>query len=317
MKGKKLITGIILTIIGVLIFVFIFNRIMLKVEEPLLEKPIGEMVEVDGHRMCVYMTGEGEHTLVFLSGGGTAAPILDFKPLYERLKDDYRIVVIEKFGYGFGDIVDTERSFDTILREDREALKKQGIEGPFILCPHSMSGLESILWAQVYPEEVEAIVGLDMSVPRAYDDMDLEAAGRSMKLLEIARDLGFARLYYMFSPYSEDLTREDKKLYCAIGSKIAANKCVQNEGLSIDDACKEIDSMPVPGIPTLQFVSNGKGVGIANWAEIHKDYAESVSGAMGGMADSSVVELNCGHYVHWYEPERIAEEIKDFIRQIQ
>jgi len=317
MKGKKIVSGIILFVISIFVLVFIFNRIMLKVEEPLLEKPIGEMVEVDGHNMCVYTAGEGEQTIVFLSGSGTASPILDFKPLYERLADDYRIVEIEKFGCGFSDIVDTERSFDTILREDREALKKLGIEGPFILCPHSMSGLETILWAQNYPEEVEAIIGLDMSVPRAYDDMDLKTADRTIKLAEIARNLGFARLYYMFSPYSEELSREEKKLYCAIGSKIAANVCVQNEGLGIEDACNEIDSMPIPGIPTLQFVSDGRAVGVGHWAEIHKDYAANVSGAMGGTADSPVIELNCGHYVHWYEPERIAEEMKGFLQQIQ
>ncbi len=37
--------------------------------------------------------------LLFLSGSGTAAPVLDFKSLYSLLSSDYRIVVIEKFGY--------------------------------------------------------------------------------------------------------------------------------------------------------------------------------------------------------------------------
>ena len=37
-----------------------------------------------------------------------------------------------------------------------------GFEGPYVLCPHSMSGLEAVLWAQKYPDKVEAIVGLDM-----------------------------------------------------------------------------------------------------------------------------------------------------------
>ena len=37
--------------------------------------------------------------MIFLSGAGTACPILDFKSLYDLLSDDYNIVVIEKFGY--------------------------------------------------------------------------------------------------------------------------------------------------------------------------------------------------------------------------
>ena len=120
-----------------------------------------------------FFIGERKHTLLFLSGSGTAAPVLDFKSLYSLLSSDYRIVVIEKFGYGFSDVVDSERSFETILRQDREVLTKAGIEGPYILCPHSMSGIEAIMWAQNYPDEVEAIVGLDMALPRAYDNLEV------------------------------------------------------------------------------------------------------------------------------------------------
>jgi hypothetical protein len=55
---------------------------MLASEEALIEKPIGQYVEVDGHKMNIYTEGEGSHTLLFLSGSGTAAPVLDFKSLY-------------------------------------------------------------------------------------------------------------------------------------------------------------------------------------------------------------------------------------------
>lgn len=136
--GKILLVIIILLIIFLLI-VFTYNKIMMNKENALLDEPLGEMIEVDGHNMCIYSEGEGKHTLVFLSGSGTASPILDFRSLYSLLVDDYRIVVVEKFGYGFSDVVNTERSFDTILKQDREALSKAGIDAPFILCPHSMS----------------------------------------------------------------------------------------------------------------------------------------------------------------------------------
>lgn len=63
--------------------------------------PVGKMVEVNGHQMHVYGEGDGNETLVFLSGSGTAAPALDFKALYSRLSDQYHIVVVERAGYGF------------------------------------------------------------------------------------------------------------------------------------------------------------------------------------------------------------------------
>ena len=91
-------------------------------EQEQLKAP-GELTEVNHHKIHVFRAGNPDQPkLVFMSGSGTVAPVYDFKILYEKLKNDFRIIVIEKFGYGFSDIVGTERSFGTILRQDREAL---------------------------------------------------------------------------------------------------------------------------------------------------------------------------------------------------
>ena len=154
---KRTLIELIITITLLLIFV-LFHQIMLKSEEP-LRTPLGQLVEVDGHKMSVYAEGSGDKTLVFLSGSETPSPILDFKSLYSLLSDTHKIVVVERFGYGFSDVVDTPRDIDTVLGETRAALVAAGVNGPYVLCPHSMSGLEALYWAQQYPEEVEAIVG--------------------------------------------------------------------------------------------------------------------------------------------------------------
>ena len=304
--GKVLLVLVI--VLAVLLgAIFAYNRIMLAKEEPLMQKHIGQYVEVDGHRMNIYTEGEGEHTLLFLSGSGTAVPVLDFKSLYSLLSDDYKIVVVEKFGYGFSDVVDSERSFETILRQDREALAKAGIEGPFVLCPHSMSGLEAIMWAQDYPDEVEAIVGLDMALPRFYDGYDFESTVRYEKFAAFARDLGIVRFYYSDSYLPSALSQEDKDLYRAIACRIAVNDDVIMEGLAITDAVNLIDSKPKPDVPMIMFVSDGKETGNPDWAQIQHDYAQ-------GLSDARVIELGCGHYVHNFEQVRIAEEIRAFVR---
>ena len=301
---------ILILLILFLMITFICNRIMLDKEKALLDVPLGEMIEVDGHNMCVYTEGEGEHTLVFLSGSGTASPILDFRSLYYLLSGEYKIVVIEKFGYGFSDNnVDTERSFDTILRQDREALSKAGITAPFVLCPHSMSGLEAILWAQKYPGEVEAIVGLDMSLPRAYDNFDFSGVNRLEKLAAVGRELGIVRFYYSDSFLPEMLSKEEKALYRAIGCKKAVNEVIVNEGLAIPDAVREIDSSDKPDIPMLMFVSDGKETGVDNWTDLQKEYASDLSNA-------KVVELGCGHYIHNFKQQQISRDMREFIESL-
>lgn len=66
---------------------------------------------------------------------------------YSRLSDKFQIAVVEKFGYGFSDVVDKGRDIDSIL--------------------------EALYWPQKYPDEVTAIIGLDMAVPEYYDSMNI------------------------------------------------------------------------------------------------------------------------------------------------
>ena len=67
----------------------------------------GELVTVNGHHMHVYVQGpQSAPAIVFMAGHCTIAPVYDFKVLYEKLLPDFRVIVIEKFGYGYSDIWD-------------------------------------------------------------------------------------------------------------------------------------------------------------------------------------------------------------------
>ncbi len=100
-------------------------------------------MEVNNHKIHVYSEGSGPDTLVFMAGGGTSSPLLDFKTLYSRLSNQYKIVVVEKSRNGFSEDSNSSRDLNTILGDTREALIKAGIFGPYILFPHSMSGIEA------------------------------------------------------------------------------------------------------------------------------------------------------------------------------
>ena len=305
----KFVFVILIILVLFLVGVFIYNKIMIKKEAPLRE-PLGQMVEIDGQYMSIYTEGEGEHTLVFMSGAGIPSPIIDYKSVYSLLSDDYKIVVIEKFGYGYSDIVDGERTFDTILRQDREALAKAGINGPFILCPHSMSGLEAILWAQNYPDEVEAIVGLDMSVPQGYSYDELKTTDdNSLNILLVLRESGILRLTLSDNSLPETYTEEDKKIYRALACVKPGNKTVENEKLHIAGAIDMINSGTKPDVPMLMFISDGSGgtgMDTDTWRKYQREYAS-------GLTDVSIIELDCGHMIHHFEPEQISEDMRVFI----
>ena len=126
---------------------------------------IGQLVEVDGKNIHVYTKGEGDNTIVLLTGLGTAAPTLDFEPLINEMAKKNKVVVVEPFGYGWSDITNKERTVENIVEETRSALEKSNIDGPYILMPHSISGIYSMYYANAYPEEVKAIIGIDPTLP--------------------------------------------------------------------------------------------------------------------------------------------------------
>ena len=307
-KGIKVVLIVLCIIVILLLTIFINHKIQLKKESELLS-PIGQLVEVDGHKMSVYIEGNGEQTIVFLSGGGTCSPILDFKSLYSLLSDDYKIVVVEKFGYGFSDVVDKERDVASVLADTRAALAAAGVEGPYILCPHSMSGIEALYWAQQYPEEVSAIIGLDMAVPAAYEDYQINSL--MLKLSQFAAHSGIIRLLPGVAESEAmkygTLTEEEKEIYKAVFFNRTATATMMNEVGSIKESAKVVEAAGIPEVPMLLFVSNGSGTGWEEeaWRNYQKDYIQEVS-------NGRLVELNCSHYIHDHEYELIAEEIMNF-----
>ena len=311
---SRCIKVIIIIIVILMLFLaisFIRHKICLSNEKDLLT-PLGELVEVDGHNMSIYVEGEGNHTLVFLSGSGTCSPILDFKSLYSLLSDDYRVVVVEKFGYGFSDIVDSDRDIDTVLRQTRTALDKAGINGPYVLCPHSMSGIEALYWVQQYPDEVESIVGLDMAVPEYYDEMKISIP--VMKLGQYAAALGVTRWIPGISESDAikygTLTDNEKEIYRAVFYNRTATVTMINETQKIKETANIVKTYGVPQVPMLLFISNGSGgTGFdeKTWRSIPKEY-------ISGNDNASYIELDCPHYVHDHEYEKISREIRNFIK---
>ena len=54
------------------------------------------------------------------------------------------------------------------------------------------------------------------------------------------------------------------------------------------------------------FVSDGKQVS-AGWIEYEREFAKQTN--------ARIIYLKCGHYIHYYESERISREIRAFVDQ--
>lgn len=308
----KIICVIICSLIILLMIIYVNHQSRLKGEAE-LRSPLGQLVEVDGHNMSVYIEGTGDTTLVFMSGGGTCSPILDFKSLYSLLSDKYQIAVVEKLGYGFSDVVDKNRDIDSILEDTRAALTAAGLTAPYVLCPHSMSGLEALYWAQKHPDEVSAIIGLDMAVPEYYDNMNINIP--LMRIACWAANIGITR----FIPGISDsaaveygtLSEKEKEIYRAVFYSRTATVTMINEAEQVKENAEKVNRMGVPQLPILLFISDGSGgTGFdkETWRKIAIEYILQID-------EGEYIELNCPHYVHDYEYKTISENIIAFLSE--
>ncbi len=134
-------------------------------------KPYGQLVDVDKGQMHVYSMGNGEHTIVLLPGMGVSLPSAEFSPLMRKLSQKYTVICVEYFGVGFSSETTKPRTCENYVEEIRTALGQAGFKAPYILMPHSISGVYSEYYAAKYPEEVEAVISLDGTSTAFYGEM--------------------------------------------------------------------------------------------------------------------------------------------------
>jgi len=277
----------------------------------------GKMVNVNGKNLHVYSEGKGDITLVFLAGHGTISPTLDFKPLWTRMTDEYRIAVVERSGYGWSESTNSPRDIDTLLGETRKALEQSGEKGPYVLVPHSMSGLEAIYWAQKYPEEVTAIIGLDPLTPATYQIMTKPQKRQLYPMYLISR-LGFTRLMpdleveETFPLMKSDfLTEEEKQNYLTIFYRTSLSKEMLNEIDHIEENVKKVaENEFLTNTPMYFFISEEQ-------EDIAKGWVDTLTNYLSRQSLSRHLRLDTGHYVHYEKAEIIAEEAKAFLNGLK
>ena len=304
---KKWFLGILSFILLFLLATFIFHRISLEKEEASLS-PMGQQVLVNGHQINIYVEGDGPETIVVLSGAGIASPILDFKNVSESLSKRYKVVIVERAGYGYSDDSNHSRDVMEVLSETRQALSQANITGPFIILSHSIASLESLAWQEKYPNEVKALIGLDWALPSSYENLKDNQA-----LLTVAywsSKIGLLR-YFPESFYikNQTLTENERKQYKLLAYKQLMSQAMLHESQTVKENAKKVPSSINPKIPTLLLVSNGQGTSFSQseWQRYAERFASDQSNVQ-------VVYMDAPHDLYHYQSHEIVSQIEDFLK---
>ncbi|UJD03583.1 alpha/beta fold hydrolase [Streptococcus infantis] len=305
-KLKKWSLGFLSFILLFLGATFIFHRISLEKEQASLT-PVGQQVLVNGHQMNVYVEGDGPETIVFLSGAGIASPILDFKNVSDSLSKKYKVVIVERAGYGYSDDSNQSRDVMEVLSETRQALSQANVTGPFIILSHSMASFESLAWQEKYPDEVKALVGLDWALPSSYEDLKDNQA-----LLSVAywsSKIGLLR-YFPESFYIKNptLTESERNQYKLLAYKQLLSQAMLHESRLAKENSKKVSPSINTKIPTLLMVSNGEGTSFSQseWQHYAMRFASEQSNVQ-------VIYIDAPHDLYHYQSHEVITRIEEFL----
>lgn len=348
--GKKRIIHVItklilIVLIGGIIFnllviggVSIYHKSKLKDEAVYLKLP-GRMYSFNGHAIHVYETGnkEAEQTLVFMHGTMATDSAIALQPLFRELENDYHIVYIDRSGNGYSDVSKEPRDVATMTEEMRQVMTEvtEG-SGPYVLVPYYSAGYIALYWQQQYPEEVESIIGIDMSYPAqfaAYED-SWDTSGVS-RLYKSFCKIGGHR--FVSAAYPENTfglyTDNEMETRKALVSKACYTEDMYNEDIMRYENAKTIglDFFP-EDIPVLELLSNeAMEPYISGNAELKKQieeaeaadssrhivaqYNEKLIDYYSAFENVECVELAGPTRLYEYCPQAIAEEIIRFLGQ--
>ena len=266
----------------------------------------GQKVDVDGRQMNVLIAGDAPETIVLLPGFGTASPVLDFQPLVDDLATDHRVIVVEPFGYGLSDGTDKERTTENIVTEVHSALQELGID-TYVLMGHSIAGIYALEFAERYPDEVAAFVGIDTSVP-GQPGMDAQFP---TGLLGAAKNLGLLRLVGALGGAAPDdpaYSAEAREQIAMITNRNSLSPTYLNEMAHISINFENALGTSFPEqLPVLLFVE-ADNANNSDWIGLHERQASAV-------ADGTVIPIDGEHYLHHTHAAEIANDFRAWERE--
>lgn len=269
--------------------------------------PYGETVTLNAGKMNVWRNGGSGPTIVLLSGFGTPAPAVDFAPLIREL-DAFDVIVVEGFGYGYSDLDVPDRSIENITSELNTVLAKLHVDEPVILVGHSVGGLYARYYANTYPDQVSAVIGID---PMAATASSLEVGTPSITE-GIAGALGLYRAVTtiapdLIQPPGTAYTAEERRRTAAMSNWNYGNPSISDEWSRIAANSTKAAAQPFSAeLPVLEMLSSESVDTMPAWLRNHEAELE-------GVTTHQLEVLEGTHYLHWTQSPQMGRLITDFV----
>ena len=267
----------------------------------------GQRVTLPSGALNVYRSGGHGPVLVLLSGLGTPAPAADFAPLIREL-GGFDVIVVEGFGYGASDLGVGDRSVENITTELHEALRQVGVRGSVILAGHSIGGVYARYYAQAYPGEVSALVGIDPT-PASASTLEvgwtpptaglLGWTGLPRWVLTLAPEL--------ILPSGTAYTEDERSRMLTLARWNYGNRSAADEEAHLAANLTRTAARPFPSdVPVLEFLAGDKVASDPSWLPRHER-------ELAGVRHHEIRIVPGEHYLHWTQAPLLGRSIAAFV----
>lgn len=311
-KHKKLLILIIFIVVEAI--VIIWHQGLERVEEECY-KPVGKLVDVNSHQVHMVQKGEGNLTIVFLTGSGTPCGYTDFYNLQDNLSKTAKTVTFDRAGFGWSEDTTIERTVDNLVIELEELLSYTGKSESFVIVAHSLASLEALRFAQQYPKQVKGIIFLDCGSPEYYKDYSETSAMALNRAEAFLRFTGWNRLVtgLVKLPFVGEnlrykgLPEELQKLDLSMYNRFLGNASnIDNIMLINENAETVLEHKKKLDIPLLVISSDQE----EEWIEMQDQLCEWSTNS------ELVVLKNSSHYIHWSNQEEVLQLINIFMKDM-
>lgn len=286
--------------------------------------PPGRLIDVGGHRLHIDCAGDGRPTVV-VSAAGAGSP-LDWGQVKDAVAGFTRICVHDRAGSGWSDSGPPPRTSARVAGELHTLLRNAGIEPPYVLVGHSISGLHMRQYIAQYPDEIAGLVLVDSShedqLERLPEQNRNEMAAQ-VRLLGVARMLapfGIVRLAVALGLVNALSAFQGLAPRARAAARAVTNwtdlATIRNEIALLDESTSQVRAarrslgdMPVAVLTAgVNRIYEQEGMK-EPWFEMQRDLATLSSNSRHVIAEKST------HYIHNDEPELVIDAIRWAVEQ--
>jgi pimeloyl-ACP methyl ester carboxylesterase len=316
---KRGLLVLVIVLVGLPLFGFTYEAILASGDTGRFP-PIGQMVDVGGHRLHLYCVGEGSPTVILESGHGAVS--LNWSLVQLQVATTVRTCAYDRAGLGWSELGPNPRTPERIAQELHVLLANAGVEPPYIMVGHSVGGKHIRMFTELYPDDVVGLVFVDARHESAEPvrtqeqyEADTAAYESSLEFYRVLRRFGIARLVGVplgrtASPslnYLPDdvvyrmvmFSVNEKTLQSLVGSSDTANDDQLRAARSLDD------------LPVVVLTADSSLENAANWEEVQRNLV-----ALSTNSQWTVVK-DTSHDIELDQPQEVSDAILNVVEAVR